>query len=633
MAAPKMTKNQMRRAKKKEQKQEQKNAQTKVDPLPVARFVGPDVHYEWPDSDRADTSEAESQPEEEPAPVADGDGAVSAPEGNGPAASASNSESAAIAVDIPALDDEFADDPAFAAYKDIFTKFGASLDEDQVAKDANAGHQGTIFFSDDDDIPDEDEENTGKTKLSKKKRKQMKTLSVAELKAMVKYPEVVEWHDVSASDPRLLVQIKAQRNVVPVPTHWSLKREYLSSKRGIEKSAFRLPGFIADTGISEMRDAALEKEAEQSLKQKQRARVQPKMGRLDIDYQKLYDAFFRFQTKPELTRYGEVYYEGKEAEVDYQHFRPGDLGEATKEALGIPPNAPPPWLVNQQRVGPPPSYPTLKIPGLNVPPPPGGTWGYHPGGWGKPPVDDLNRPLYGGDVFGLNNQAAAQPQQGQPELPTGEPVDRTLWGELQPREEEEEEESEEEESEEEDDEEQGEEEVGGVEDISGLETPSGYASTVAPNQGVETSIAGEMDLRKDRAAHGTETPSGRAAYTVLKEQKAQGSGGLFGVGHQYDLSGAQRPGMPVLGAEDESRKRKKPGDVDVALDVDSLNHHDGINKDALRQKFEESRKQEGPGANWQHDEDLADMIAEESRKRQKTERERVDRRRDGRGRH
>jgi hypothetical protein len=26
-------------------------------------------------------------------------------------------------------------------------------------------------------------------------------------------------------------------------------------------------------------------------------------------------------------------------------------------------------------------------------------WGYHPGGWGKPPVDEYNRPLYG-DVFG-----------------------------------------------------------------------------------------------------------------------------------------------------------------------------------------------------------------------------------------
>lgn len=27
-------------------------------------------------------------------------------------------------------------------------------------------------------------------------------------------------------------------------------------------------------------------------------------------------------------------------------------------------------------------------------------FGFHPGGWGKPPVDEFNRPLYG-DVFGI----------------------------------------------------------------------------------------------------------------------------------------------------------------------------------------------------------------------------------------
>jgi splicing factor 3B subunit 2 len=95
----------------------------------------------------------------------------------------------------------------------------------------------------------------------------------------------------------------------------------LSSKRGIEKPPFRLPKFIADTGIAEMRDAALEKQAEQTLKQKQRERIQPKMGRLDIDYTKLYNAFFKFQTKPELTRFGEVYYEGKEFETNLKHLR------------------------------------------------------------------------------------------------------------------------------------------------------------------------------------------------------------------------------------------------------------------------------------------------------------------------
>ncbi|KAK8952157.1 hypothetical protein KSP39_PZI004175 [Platanthera zijinensis] len=45
---------------------------------------------------------------------------------------------------------------------------------------------------------------------------------------------------------------------------------------------------------------------------------------------------------------------------------------------------------DHQRYGPPPSYPQLKIPGLNAPIPPGASFGYHPGGWGKPPVDEVS---------------------------------------------------------------------------------------------------------------------------------------------------------------------------------------------------------------------------------------------------
>ncbi|KAK0385583.1 hypothetical protein NLU13_6761 [Sarocladium strictum] len=600
MAAPKMTKNQMRRAKKKEQK---KAAAVQAD------------------------AKQENTPAEEVKPEADDSLAVK--EENKPAPIAAAEPAVTVEND---FDDE---DPTFAMYKDIFDKFGVSqLGDDEVAKEANAGNTGDVMWSDDDDVPDEEEEQTGQTKLSKKKRKMMNKLSVAELKALVRIPEVVEWQDTSSSDPRLLVQIKAQRNVVPVPTHWSLKREYLSSKRGIEKPPFRLPNFIAETGITEMRDAVLEKEAEQSLKQKQRARVQPKMGKLDIDYHKLYDAFFRFQTKPELTRFGEVYYEGKESEVDYQHFRAGELSEATREALGMPAGAPPPWLINQQRFGPPPSYPALKIPGLNAPPPPGGSWGFHPGGWGKPPVDEANRPLYGGDVFGLTAQNG-QPQQGQQAVDLGlaEPVERTLWGELQPREEEsEEEESEEEDEEEEDDEDDGDRRAG-LETPSGLETPGGYASTVAPDHGIETSIAGEMDLRKDRShrsGHETEESlAPRSAYTVLPERQVRASG-FFGSERVYDLSSSSA--IPTLGGEDErSRsKRKKPGDVDVALDPEALQGADGISKDDLRRKFEEGRREEekaGGRGGWNYDEDLSEMIAQESRKRQKTEKEKREARR------
>lgn len=48
---------------------------------------------------------------------------------------------------------------------------------------------------------------------------------------------------------------------------------------------------------------------------------------------------------------------------------------------------------NCQRYGPPPSYPQLKIPGLNAPIPPGASFGYRPGEWGKPPVDEVYRLL------------------------------------------------------------------------------------------------------------------------------------------------------------------------------------------------------------------------------------------------
>lgn len=40
-----------------------------------------------------------------------------------------------------------------------------------------------------------------------------------------------------------------------------------------------------------------------------REKVRPKMGKIDIDYQKLHDAFFKWQIKPKLTIHGDLYYE------------------------------------------------------------------------------------------------------------------------------------------------------------------------------------------------------------------------------------------------------------------------------------------------------------------------------------
>jgi hypothetical protein len=51
----------------------------------------------------------------------------------------------------------------------------------------------------------------------------------------------------------------------------------------------------------------------------------------------LADASFWRQIKPESTRYGEVYYKGKESRTDLDHLKLGDLSEKLEEALSMAP--------------------------------------------------------------------------------------------------------------------------------------------------------------------------------------------------------------------------------------------------------------------------------------------------------
>merc|ERR1719270_3333175 len=385
---------------------------------------------------------------------------------------------------------------------------------------------------------DEADGEENKDKLSKRKLKKLNRLSVAELKQLVARPDVVEMHDVTAKDPNLLVSLKATRNSVPVPRHWCFKRKYLQGKRGIEKAAFDLPDFIKKTGIMEMRAALQEKETEKNMKSKMREKVRPKLGKIDIDYQKLHDAFFKWQTKPRMTYHGDLYYEGKEFEIRLKEKKPGNLTDDLRTALGMPvgPNAhkvPPPWLIAMQRYGPPPSYPNLKIPGLNAPIPDGCSFGYHAGGWGKPPVDETGKPLYG-DVFGTADAAYAQQM-------APEEIDTTLWGEMES-------ESEEEESseEEDDDEEQADDEraAGAQTPLvgEGLATPSGMSSVGLGGLGQETPELLELRKKKIEAEmEGGETPN---LYTVLPERRTDRIGGsMMGSTHTYDVSGGGGAGQ------------------------------------------------------------------------------------------
>jgi splicing factor 3B subunit 2 len=69
-------------------------------------------------------------------------------------------------------------------------------------------------------------------------------LRVAQLKAIVKRPDLVEAWDITAMDPLFLAELKTIKNSVPVPRHWNQKSKFLQSKRGILKPMFKLPEFI-----------------------------------------------------------------------------------------------------------------------------------------------------------------------------------------------------------------------------------------------------------------------------------------------------------------------------------------------------------------------------------------------------
>lgn len=337
-----------------------------------------------------------------------------------------------------------------------------------------------------------------------------------------------------------------------------------------------MPDFIVKTGITEIRDTIAEGEADQSAKQKNRSRVNPKMGAMDVDYKTLYEAFFKHQTKPTgLTAFGNLYYEGKELETSTDRKPGGPLSKKLREALGMVTDAsPPPWLINMQRYGPPPSYPEMKIPGLNAPLPNDQCqYGYHAGGWGKPAVDPYNRPLYGGNPFDPPG-SSKQNEDDKGDLVTsdGKRIAKAAWGmpaaHFSLLDEESEAESSSEEESSDDDMEESDAEAENEEDAeeeSVLPIPAAPTPTVPP-----------ADLRKGQAGDETPMQQGqpKQLYQVLEQTaNANKQQGVFQSDVKYVVSeGGPSSTAPPGGAEsvlsksvppvDAVKKRKKQHDED-----------------------------------------------------------------------
>ena len=299
----------------------------------------------------------------------------------------------------------------------------SSFSDDEDFKSIESRFYNRSIHEIDEDLNEENNETdnnepTVEIQVSKQQVKKYGRPTIGMLKSISRRPELIEPFDNHAPDPFILAEIKNMRNIVPIPTHWSQKRKYLNYKKGSEVSRYRLPLYLEKTGIPRMRQAIIEFEEKRSLSQKQRERARPKTGLFDVSETILKDSFFRQQTKPYLSRFGDLYYEGREAMPNHKNIKPGKISNKLREALGLTENQPPPWLSKMQNYGPPPSYPNLKIPGLNAPLPKGAQWGNHLGGWGHVPLDENKNPLWGGNPL-------------DPPVSDDEEEKTPLWGTLQ----------------------------------------------------------------------------------------------------------------------------------------------------------------------------------------------------------
>ena len=500
-------------------------------------------------------------------------------------------------------------------------KTDPTLEADDNGKNVNDVTDDVKNIIDVNDENDDDEDSGEGQHVSNKQKKRERKLTVAMLKQIVAHPEVVELHDVNSPDPLFHVQLKSQRNAVQVPRHWCLRRRYLLYRHTVNRGPFKLPDFIEATGIRSIRDAYIAKEAKKvnSAKRSVRERMRPSMGKIDIDYKILRDAFFKFQTKPRLLTHGDIYYEGREEEVVFKTKRPGLLSEDLRKALGMSsPLAPPPWLPAMQRYGPPPSYPKLHIPGVNAPIPAGAQYGAQPGGWGAPPVDPrTGRPLFGGDPLGV------MPLQKQYQQPS-QPVELRHWGEIDPAADA---------SSDEDDEDNEENEEGGENtgdegemNPNGEEGEDGSSSSSCAKQSIHEIIGMEtpasIDLVKHNVPQQSTSPTQQMQqqqqpkplppqvakmeeeqklYTVLKEvevKRQAGPGNLMGSNRVY-----------VMGDRVNDKDEEVTFAVDSA-DLDRINDGDFIEK-----KREEALKERKLAEGRQ--DDNSDMVAEHEHKKQK----------------
>lgn len=204
-----------------------------------------------------------------------------------------------------------------------------------------------------------------------------RNISLIDLKLYSNNPNLVSRKDLNAPFPFLLVKIKSDFNIVNFPFNSETNGEIIS-RSSLNQSKYVIPPNVLLANISALKKIDFENQ-EKKIKKMKIGELSKAIIKINVDYQKMHDSFFKYDYEPKLSIYGEIFgnNNGKKnhdrfslsKEKIFYNSENGIISNSLKKALGIEkfPNGqiPFPWIKKMRKFGLPPAYSGIKIMGIN----------------------------------------------------------------------------------------------------------------------------------------------------------------------------------------------------------------------------------------------------------------------------
>ena len=195
------------------------------------------------------------------------------------------------------------------------------------------------------------------------------------LKLIAQNPSLVGIDDVNSPCPFIYTSLKSLACFVPVSPFWAMRKGKLKRLPFNFRPEYKLPPNVASTRIAQTRALSKENAISAPKKRVKLSRLQPIIGQLNVSYSDMHDCFFKLTYTPPLSRLGEypqAFFERTRSQQTLSSGNPGVISEKLREALGMATDTQPlPFLKTMQKIGLPPGYPGLLVPGINAPLPKG----------------------------------------------------------------------------------------------------------------------------------------------------------------------------------------------------------------------------------------------------------------------